>query len=134
MLAKIKQFCWCNLKIWTAPIVTSSNVSKHNVVLLKWLENLNCLYYQKLKLSQKQSNFVEVIWKFELLLWSQTEIFAKTRQFYWSDSKIWTATIITGWNFLKNKAVLMISPENLNFPCYHELKFLQKYPIFNEVI
>ena len=72
-------------------------------------------------------------WKFELHLLSRAEIFAKTREFCWSDSKIWTAPIITGWNFLKNKAVL-ISPKNLNCSYYHELKFLQKYLIFNEVI
>ena len=45
-----------------------------------------------------------------------------------------TKPILTGSNFLKNKAVLMISPENLNCPYYHELKFLQKFPIFDEVI
>ena len=33
------------------------------------------------------------------------------KQFCWSDLKIWTASIITSWNFLKNKAVLMISHE-----------------------
>ena len=40
---------------------------------------------------------------------------------------------MTGFHFLKNKGVLMVSPENLNCSYYYELKY-QKYPIFNEVI
>ena len=117
---------------------------------------MNCLYYYELNFLKnmvvlmvshqiwyspiitretfaKIKHFVDVSWKFELHLLSRAEIFAKTREFCWSDSKIWTAPIITGWNFLKNKGVL-ISPENLNCSYYHELKFLQKYLIFNEVI
>ena len=75
-----------------------------------------------------------MIWKVELPLLSRAEIFAKARQFCWSDSKIWTVPMMKGWNVLKNKAVLMISPENLNCLYNHEVKFLQKCPIFNEVI
>ena len=75
-----------------------------------------------------------MIWKVELPLLSRAEIFVKARQFCWSDSKIWTAPMMKDWNVLKNKAVLMISPENMNCLHNHELKFLQKSPIFNEVI
>ena len=75
-----------------------------------------------------------MIWKVELPLLSRAETFAKARQTCWSDSKIWTAPMMKGWNVLKNKAVLMISPENLNCLYNHEVKFLQKCPIFNEVI
>ena len=68
-------------------------------------------------------------WKFELPLLSRAENFAKPRQFCWTDSKIWTGSIMTGFNFLKNKGVF-ISPENLNFFWYYELK----YSSFNEAI
>ena len=73
-------------------------------------------------------------WKFGLPLLLQGKILGKVRQFCWSDSKIWTASMMKGWNVLKNKAVLMISPENLNCLYNHEVKFLLKCPIFNEVI
>ena len=75
-----------------------------------------------------------MIWKVELPLLARAEIFPKARQFCWSDSKIWTAPMMRGWNVLKNKAVLMISPEDLNCLYNHELRFLQKCPIFNEAI
>ena len=41
---------------------------------------------------------------------------------------------MTCFNFFKKKGVFMISPENLNCSYYHELKLLQKDPIFNEAI
>ena len=82
---KIRQFCWNDLKIWTAPIITSWNFLENKAVLLKWLENLICAYYDGLKFSQKYGS-------------------------------------------------LMISPENLNCPFSHELKFLQIHLIFNLVI
>ena len=91
--AKIRQFCSCGLKIWSSPIIKCWN--SH--------ENLPCPYYRELKFCQKEGSFVEVIWKFELPLLSRAEIFTKTRQFCWTDSKIWTAYIMTGFNFLKNK-------------------------------
>ena len=105
-----------------------------------------------MKCSQKSPRSNEVTWKFalpllsraeffcknkaafELLLLSLGKTFAKIRQFCWCDLKIWPTPIITGWNFLKNKAVLILSLENLNCPYYHKVKFLQKYPRFNEVI
>ena len=110
-----------------------SHSQKKKTVLLMRLENLSSCYCE-VKLWQKWDSFVEVTWKFELPLLSRAEIFAKTRQFCWTDSKIWTASIMTGFKFLKNKRVFMISPENLNCSYYYELKFLQKYPIFNEAI
>ena len=91
-------------------------------------------YYNELKILQKYPRFIEVTWKFELLLLLLDKTFAKIRQFCWCDLKIWPTPIITGWNFLKNKAVLILSLENLNCPYYHKVKFLQKYPRFNEVI
>ena len=50
---------------------------------------------------------VEVIWKSELPLLSRAEIFSKIKQFCLSVLKIWTAPIITNWNFLKNEVVLL---------------------------
>ena len=62
-------------------------------------------YYQALKFSRKQGSFVKAIRKFELRLWWRAEMFSKIRQFWWYHLKIWTAS-----------------------------EFLQKCPIFNEVI
>ena len=77
------------------------------------LENLAWPYYRELKFLQKyKSSFVEVIWKSALPLLSRAEIFAKKKQFSWCDLKIETASIITSWNFLRNKAVLQMCFEN----------------------
>ena len=47
----------------------------------------------------------------------------------------WPSLIITCWCFYKNKEVLLMSLENLAWPYYRELKFLQKYKSsFVEVI
>ena len=70
----------------------------------------------------------------ELSLLSRAEIFSKIQQFSCSDSKAWTAPIVTSENFLKNKAVLLKLFENLNSPYYHELIFSQKQSSFVEVI
>ena len=95
-----------------------------------WFETFNYPYYHELKFSQKYGRFYEVNWKFVLLLLSRDKILAKIRQFCWTDSKIWTASIMKSFNFLKSKG-FMISPENLNCTYYYEPKFLRKYPIFN---
>ena len=63
--------------------------------------NLNRLYYHELNLSQKFPRFNEVTWILTAIL-SQAKIFAK------------------------NKAVLMISLEHLNYPYYHEIKCTRK--------
>ena len=96
------------------------NFRKNKAVLLMWVENLNCTYYHELKFSRKQGSFVEAIRKFELHLLLRAEIFSKTRQF-WYHLKIWTAPIITSWNFCKNISYLMKSFEYLNCPNYHEV-------------
>ena len=106
---KIKQFCWSDLKIWTTPIITSSNVRKNTPDLMKLLEYLNCPYYYKGKR------------------------FSKIKQICWCDLKIWTVPIITSSNVRKNKAILLKWLKNLNCPYYHELKFSQKYGRFYEV-
>ena len=46
----------------------------------------------------------------------------------------WPSLIITCWCFYKNKEVLLMSLENLAWPYYHELKFLQKKSSFLDVI
>ena len=75
-----------------------------------------------------------MIRKLELPLLSRVDIFSKTQQFCWSDSKTSTAPIVTSSNFLKSKAVLLKWFENLNCPYYHELKFSKKSSSFVEVI
>ena len=70
IFTKIKQFCWCDLKIWHGPIITSWNFRKNEVVLLTWFENLNCPYYHELKCSY---------WKLELHLLSEARIFLKSK-------------------------------------------------------
>ena len=72
-------------------------------------------------------------WKLNCLYYREENYFAKRRQFCCSDCKIWTAPIITSWNFLKNKAVLLQWFENMNCPYYHELKLSKKWSSFVEV-
>ena len=74
-----------------------------------------------------------MIRKLKLPLLSRAETFSIIKQFCWSNSKTWTAPIITSWNFLKNKAVLLQWFENMNCPYYHELKFSKKWSSFVEV-
>ena len=90
-------------------------------------------YYHELKFSQKYPRFNKVAWKFQLPLLLRGKVFAKIWPFCWYDLKIRPAPIITSWNFLKNKTVLMVSLEKLNLPYYKEVKFLQKYRRFNEI-
>ena len=129
---KIMQFCWCDLKIWPTPIIRSWNFCKNKAVLMMSLEKLNWPYYKEMKFSQKYPRFNEVTWKFELPLLTGGKSSTKIWQFCWCDLKIWPAPIITRENICKNKAILMTSLKNLNCPCYHELKFLQKYTRFIE--
>ena len=56
---KISQFCWCDLKIWPAPIITRGNICENKAVLMTSLENLNCPYYRELKFLQKYTRFIE---------------------------------------------------------------------------
>ena len=84
-------------------------------------------------------------------------IFSKIREFLWYHLKVWTATIITSWNFCKNIPFLMKPFEHLNCPVimrynsikcktvlmmslpltpltcpyYHKVKFSLKYDSFN---
>ena len=37
IFTKIKQFYWSDLKIWTAPIITSSNIRKNTPDLISYL-------------------------------------------------------------------------------------------------
>ena len=50
LFPKIKQFCWCDLKIWPAPIITNWNFWK------KW------------------GSFDDITWKFKLLLSSRGKL------------------------------------------------------------
>ena len=90
---------------------------------MKWFEN--CSYYQELKFSQKQGGFVKAVRKFELRLLLRAEIFSKIRQFWWYHLKIWTATIITNWNFCKNISHLTKSFEYLNCPIIMRYNFIK---------
>ena len=64
-----------------------------------------------------------IVW-LKRVVWKMLQFLSK--QFYWSVLKVWTAPIITSWNFRKIKAVLLKCFEILNCPYYHELKFSQK--------
>ena len=72
------------------------------------LKNLTFPYYHELKSSQRHPIFNEVTWKTELPLLSGDKIFARSKLVCWCDLKIWSAHIITIWNFLKNRAALKI--------------------------
>ena len=75
IFTKIKQFCWSELKIWTAPIITSWSFLKNMAEFIKLLESSRFPYHHEVKFSQQQSSFVEVTWKFELPLLSRAKIF-----------------------------------------------------------
>ena len=106
LFPKIKQFCWCDLKFWTAPTIFPKKA-----VLLIWFGNLNCSYYHQLKFSQKYPRFNEVTRIFELPLLSRVsvfwlrnlhcpiikiaEVFGLVRQFWWSHLEIQTILVIT---------------------------------------
>ena len=61
-------------------------------------------------------------------------IVAKMRLFWWYHLKIWTDAIITMFSVHENKIILIHSLKNLSYPCNCELKYLHKYPRFNEII
>ena len=103
---KIKLFCWYDSEIWTASIITSSNVHKNTPDLMKLPEYLNCPCYHEVVLFEKIRQFS--CW-FALPLLTRAEVFAKS------------------------KAVLTKSLEHSNYPCYHEVKISQKYGRFYEV-
>ena len=125
--------------------------SKNKAVLLRWFENLNCPYYHELKISKKYgrfykvtwkfrlllssrgSNFFEVTWKFELPLLPWAEVFSKIKPFCWSDLKIFTASIIMSWNFLKNKAVFLKWRDNWTAPIITRETISQKWGSFVDV-
>ena len=99
IFAKVSQFCWSDLKVPAAPIITSWNICKNMAVVMMSLEDLNCSYYHELKFSQKYGRFYEVTWKLTLPLSSGVKIFGKIRLLYWCDLNIWSVTIITSWSF-----------------------------------
>ena len=53
LFANVRQFCWCDLKIWTALIFTSWIFLKNMADFMKSLESLNSSYYHELKSLQK---------------------------------------------------------------------------------
>ena len=73
-LQKVKHFCWCNLKIRPAPIITSKNFGKNQAVFLKRLE-LHQL--SRAGIFSKMRQFWWYLLKFDLLILSQAKIFAK---------------------------------------------------------
>ena len=123
-----------SLETLNYPYYHKVNAPDNKTIPKPSLENLTCPYYHELKVLQKWNSFVDVIWKFELPLLSQAQMFAKIKQFCWSDLKIWHAPITASWNSCKDKAVLMMSLKILNCPYYHEVNFPQKWSSFVDVI
>ena len=101
---KIKQFCWCDLKICTSPIVKSWNFLK-NKALLKCFENYTA----------------PIVTNWNL---------CKHKAFCWSNLK---TLLHDELNFGKNMTNFMKPLENSDCPYYHELTFSQKYSSFVEV-
>ena len=116
---KIKLFCWCDFKIWSAPMITIDILQKNQEVLIVPFGNLNYPYCHKVKVSTKIGPFLYSLLKIRPSLISQAEIFAKIKQFCWGILKTYTATVITNWNFLNNRAILIRCFENLNCPYYY---------------
>ena len=72
-LRKIRQFWWYH------SINLGWSVHKNKTIPIHSLESLICpYYYDKLKFSQKWSSFVEVMWKFELLILQNSADFMKS--------------------------------------------------------
>ena len=107
IFAKIKRFCWSDLKIWPAPTSQAGIFAK--ITYIWWCH-----------------------WKIELALLSLGKILAKIRQFSWCELNIWPSPITSG-NFRKNKADLLKRFGNLNCVCYCGLKFSQKWDSFNGI-
>ena len=89
LFPKIKQFCWCDLEIWPAPIIANWNFCKNKEALMMSHENLLCPYYHEVNFSQKE--------KAVLLLWLENsacsyyhelKFLQKIRQFWLSNLKI----------------------------------------------
>ena len=156
--AKIRQFCWRDMKIWTVRIITGWNFlknmldstksvenshclyyhgvkfPKNNTVLLMWLENLACLIIPSWNFCKKEGSFDDVTLKFKPPILPRGKVSKKIRPFLYIQLKTWPALLSRAEAFAKNKAVLMMSLEKLNWLYYEEVKFFQKYPKFNEVI
>ena len=98
---KIKLFCWCDFKIWSAPMITIDILQKNQEVLIVPFGNLNYPYCHKVKVHENRTISIQSL----------------------KDSSF---SYITSWNFRKNKAVLLRYFENLNCHCYHELKFSEQ--------
>ena len=92
-----KQFCWCDMKLWTALIITSWNFLKNLADFMKSIENLHCPYYGEVTIPKNKAVLLMWLENLHLSLLSRAEIFAK------------------------NKTVLMMSLENSIYPCYHEV-------------
>ena len=147
----MKLFCWCDLKIWTAPIITSWNSLKRygRFYEVTWKFALPLLSQGKIFSKIKQfcwcdlkictapittswffskiwGSFDDVTWKFKLSLLSQGKMPKIIRPFLNLHLKIWPAPIITSWKFCKNETVSLMWFENLNCPYYHKLKCSQK--------
>ena len=110
---KGRHFCWCNLKIRPAPIITSKNVRKNKAVFLKQFEQHR---YWRAGIFSIISQFWWYHLKFDLPLLSQAEIFAKI-----IPNSINSFEHLNCSHYL-NKAVLMMPLENLIFPYYHKVK------------
>ena len=99
---KIKLPCWCDFKIWSAPMITSWHFAKNS------------------------GSFDCAIWKFELLLLSQGKSVHENRAISIQSLKDSSFPHITSWTFRKNKVVLLRYFEILNCHYYHELKFSEQ--------
>ena len=120
---KSKTFLWYHLKIWIGPNITMRSAHENKTIFIHSLENSRCPCNHDLKFSQKYPRFNEVTWKFELPLLSRADIFAKMRQFCWTD--LMNCSYYPGLIFLLKKTVLMMSLEILKWRYCHVLTFLQ---------
>ena len=89
-------------------------------------------YYSKRKFWLKGGSFDDVTLKFKPPILPRGKVSKKIRPFLYIQLKTWPALLSRAEAFAKNKAVLMMPLEKLNWLYYEEVKFLQKYPKFNE--
>ena len=110
LFAKVRQFCWCDLKVCTALIITIWNFLKNMADFMKSLENLQCPYLSIGKIP-KMKQFVDATSKFNMPLLSRTGIFAKNKVVLMVPIEKFNLPLTT-WSVHKNKIIPIHLLEN----------------------
>ena len=83
-----KQFCWCDLKFWTALIITSWNFLKNMADFMNSIKNSHCPYYGEVTFPKNKAVLLMWLENLHLSLLSRAEILQKIRPCWWYYLKI----------------------------------------------